>query len=82
MITRISNAKELLVSGCTINLFDQLAIHRFEKGGYRVLDQRESGRPLEEGTEYLFDFWFLAYEKFVELRIERKLGFDYQGALP
>lgn len=64
--------------GFDINFFDTLSIQQLEDLRFRIFDQREFGKELCDGKEYIFKDVNKAVEKFLAIREERQLGFDFE----
>jgi len=69
----------LLVSktAVSINLFDLLSIDQLEDLRFRIFDQRDIHEELGNGEEYIYKDIKRAINKFLKLREERKLGWDF-----
>jgi hypothetical protein len=63
--------------GIGIDLFGVLQIDDQENGHVRVLDQREWDQDITKGAEYLFQDVKKGVDFFLEIRKERKLGYDF-----
>ncbi len=81
-----SNIIAILRSGLGIGveLFDLLSIDQLENGKYRILDQRDTGKSVNDPgvIEFIHDDVKKAVDHFLKIREERKLGFDFEKANP
>lgn len=63
--------------GIGIDLFGLLQIDDLENGHARVLDQRDWDQDISFGTEYKFQDIKEGVDFFLNVRKERKLGYDF-----
>ena len=79
-----SNIIALLRSniGFGIEIFELLSVGQAEDGSFLVYDQRDATKSLYEGKEWQFKDVKDAVDKFLEIRDERKLGFDFEVFTP
>lgn len=63
--------------GFGIDIFGMLQIDDLENGHVRVLDQRDEDGDIADGTEYVFKDVKEGVDFFLEIREERKLGYDF-----
>lgn len=59
--------------GYDLELFGTIWVGRYENGQYGVTDENDP-----DETEYLFDTAKEALDKFIELREQYHLGYDYE----
>lgn len=64
--------------GFGVELFDVLSIDELEDGTYRILDQRNWEEEICKGEEHIFKDVKEAVDKFLALRAERQLGYDFE----
>jgi hypothetical protein len=64
--------------GFGVELFDVLSIDELEDGTFRVLDQRNWEEEICKGEEHIFKDVKEAVDKFLALREERQLGYDFE----
>lgn len=65
--------------GFGVELFDVLSIDELEDGTFRILDQRNWEEDICKGEELIFKDVKDAVDKFLALREERQLGYDYEN---
>lgn len=64
--------------GFGVELFNVLSIDELEDGSFRILDQRDTDADICAGEEYIFTDVKEAVDKFLALREERQLGYDFE----
>lgn len=64
--------------GFGVELFLSLSIDQLEDGRFRIFDQRDWDKDLCNGKEYIFEDVNEAVEKFLTIREERELGYDFE----
>jgi hypothetical protein len=64
--------------GFGVELFGLLSIDELEDGRFRIFDQRDHHADLCQGEEHIFKDVKDAVDKFLELRQDRMLGYDFE----
>lgn len=79
-----SNIIALLRSGVGfgVELFGALSVDALDGNEFRVLDQRDASKPLTDGEDYRFTDVKRAVDFFLQIRQERKLGYDFSEVTP
>jgi hypothetical protein len=84
MGTKQTELRSIIISllrqkiGFGVELFDVLSIDELEDGTFRILDQRDWTQEICKGEEYIFKDVKKAVDKFLALRQERQLGYDFE----
>jgi hypothetical protein len=83
--TRDSELRSIIIAllkkniGFGVEICGLLSIDGLEDGRYRILDQRDPEKSIDEGEEMIFKSLKSAVDCFLRIRDERKLGFDYEN---